>query len=198
MSLAPHLGQAFSLGLCLILATLQGAQGLANCPNGCECDDDTLMVNCGEGTLDVLPIALNPAIQRLVIKNNKLKTIDSSMQFYAQLTFLDLSFNDMLTIPERSFSYHAKLQELHLDHNKIGQVSNKTFLGLSTISVLNLRGNLIAELEVSGYGVQRAGSNPQNYRLTPDGGDAMRLHCSCQIQWKSKSQAILNSNGKSI
>jgi len=51
---------------------------------------------------------------------------------------------------------------------------------------------------VSGYGVQRAGSNPQNYRLTPNGGDAMRLHCSCQIQWKSKSQAILNSNGKSI
>lgn len=149
MSLAPHLGQAFSLCLCLclVLATLPVALGLANCPNGCECDDDTLMVNCGEGTLDVLPIALNPAIQRLVIKNNKLKTIDSSMQFYAQLTFLDLSFNDMLTIPERSFAYHAKLQELHLDHNKIGQVSNKTFLGLSTISVLNLRGNLIAELE---------------------------------------------------
>ncbi|KAH8239709.1 hypothetical protein KR032_007171, partial [Drosophila birchii] len=146
MSLAHQLG--LFLGLCLVLlARLQMARGLANCPTGCECDDDTLMVNCGEGTLDVLPIALNPAIQRLVIKNNKLKTIDSSMQFYAQLTFLDLSFNDMVSIPERSFAYHAKLQELHLDHNKIGQVSNRTFQGLATISVLNLRGNLIAELE---------------------------------------------------
>ncbi|BFF96964.1 carboxypeptidase N subunit 2 [Drosophila madeirensis] len=135
------------LVLVVLVGLLQPTNGLANCPNGCECDDDTLMVNCGEGRLDVLPIALNPAIQRLVIKNNKLKTIDSSMQFYAQLTFLDLSFNDMVTIPERSFAYHAKLQELHLNHNKIGQVSNKTFTGLSTISVLNLRGNLIAELE---------------------------------------------------
>ncbi|KAH8408055.1 hypothetical protein KR222_002616 [Zaprionus bogoriensis] len=132
--------------LMLALLAMQ-ANGLANCPNGCECDDDTLMVNCGVGTLDVLPIALNPSIQRLVIKNNKLKTIDSSMQFYTQLTFLDLSFNDMVSIPERSFAYHVKLQELHLDHNKIGQVTNKTFTGLTTISVLNLRGNLIAELE---------------------------------------------------
>lgn len=148
MSFANLLGQTLGL-LLLVLATVHvpGARGLANCPNGCECDDDTLMVNCGEGSLDVLPIALNPAIQRLVIKNNKLKTIDSSMQFYTQLTFLELSFNDMVTIPELSFKYHAKLQELHLDHNKIGQVSNKTFQGLSTISVLNLRGNLIAELE---------------------------------------------------
>ncbi|KAL7734326.1 hypothetical protein ACLKA6_010663 [Drosophila palustris] len=131
----------------LLVLLVPSTNGLANCPNGCECDDETLMVNCGVGTLDVLPIALNPSIQRLVIKNNKLKTIDSSMQFYSQLTFLDLSFNDMVTIPERSFAYHAKLQELHLNHNKIGQVSNKTFTGLTTISVLNLRGNLIAELE---------------------------------------------------
>ncbi|KAH8339258.1 hypothetical protein KR074_009124 [Drosophila pseudoananassae] len=148
MSFANLLGQSLGL-LLLVLAAVHvpSARGLANCPNGCECDDDTLMVNCGEGSLDVLPIALNPAIQRLVIKNNKLKTIDSSMQFYTQLTFLELSFNDMVSIPELSFKYHAKLQELHLDHNKIGQVSNKTFQGLSTISVLNLRGNLIAELE---------------------------------------------------
>ncbi|KAH8307278.1 hypothetical protein KR044_008916 [Drosophila immigrans] len=133
--------------LSLLLLLVVPTNGLANCPNGCECDDETLMVNCGVGTLDVLPIALNPSIQRLVIKNNKLKTIDSSMQFYSHLQFLDLSFNDMVTIPERSFTYHARLQQLHLNHNKIGQVNNKTFTGLTTMSVLNLRGNLIAELE---------------------------------------------------
>lgn len=137
----------FLLLLPTLLGLLVPTNGLANCPNGCECDDETLKVNCGVGTLDVLPIALNPSIQRLVIKNNKLKTIDSSMQFYSQLQFLDLSYNDMVTIPERSFAYHAKLLELHLNHNKIGQVTNKTFTGLTTITVLNLRGNLIAELE---------------------------------------------------
>ncbi|KAI8117321.1 Leucine-rich repeat neuronal protein 2 [Lucilia cuprina] len=123
------------------------ANALANCPNGCQCDDDTLVVKCGEGTLDVLPIALNPSIQRLIIKNNKIKTIDSSIQFYAELTFLDLSYNDLVTIPQRTFAFQRKLQELHLNHNKIGQINNKTLSGLSAVTVLNLRGNLLAELE---------------------------------------------------
>lgn len=118
-------------------------QGLANCPQGCKCDDRTLVVNCGEGQLDVLPIALNPSIQRLVIKNNKIKTIDSSIQFYAELVYLDLSINHLFNIPARTFFYQKKLEELHLNHNKIGSISNKTFVGLSSLTVLNLRGNFL-------------------------------------------------------
>ncbi|XP_020817386.1 insulin-like growth factor-binding protein complex acid labile subunit [Drosophila serrata] len=131
-----------------ILASMgvEPAAGLANCPPGCQCDDNTLVVQCGEGQLDVLPIALNPSIQRLVIKSNKIKTIDSSIQFYAELTFLDLSSNHLMTIPQRTFAYQKKLQEVHLNHNKIGQISNKTFIGLSAVTVLNLRGNQISEL----------------------------------------------------
>lgn len=136
------------LSLCLVAVPVNA---LANCPNGCQCDDDTLVVKCGEGTLDVLPIALNPSIQRLVIKNNKIKTIDSSIQFYAELTFLDLSFNDLVTIPPKTFAFQRKLQELHLNHNKIGQISNKTLTGLMSVTVLNLRGNLLAELEDSTF-----------------------------------------------
>ncbi|KAH8372180.1 hypothetical protein KR093_010472 [Drosophila rubida] len=136
------------LSICLAIASLGlgHVAGLANCPPGCQCDDNTLVVQCGEGQLDVLPIALNPSIQRLVIKNNKIKTIDSSIQFYAELTFLDLSQNHLMTIPQRTFAYQKKLQEVHLNHNKIGQISNKTFIGLSAVTVLNLRGNLISEL----------------------------------------------------
>ncbi|XP_067647517.1 leucine-rich repeat and immunoglobulin-like domain containing-NOGO receptor-interacting protein 4 [Eurosta solidaginis] len=132
--------------LFLLLLLLTTASGLANCPPGCQCDDNTLVVQCGEGQLDVLPIALNPSIQRLVIRNNKIKTIDSSIQFYAELTFLDLSSNHLMTIPQRTFAYQKKLQEVHLNDNKIGAISNKTFIGLSAVTVLNLRGNLISEL----------------------------------------------------
>ncbi|XP_036671733.3 carboxypeptidase N subunit 2 [Drosophila suzukii] len=136
------------VGIWCILASIgvEPAAGLANCPPGCQCDDNTLVVQCGEGQLDVLPIALNPSIQRLVIKSNKIKTIDSSIQFYAELTFLDLSSNHLMTIPQRTFAYQKKLQEVHLNHNKIGQISNKTFIGLSAVTVLNLRGNQISEL----------------------------------------------------
>lgn len=119
---------------------------LSYCPMGCVCDDETLVVKCDEGHLDVLPIALNPSIQRLVIKNNKIKIIDSSIQFYAELNFLDLSYNHLFSIPQKTFIYQKKLRELHLSHNKISFISNNTFMGLSELTVLNLRGNFLDEL----------------------------------------------------
>lgn len=129
-----------------LLAWKSGAAALANCPSGCNCNDDTLVVVCEESRLDVLPIALNPSIQRLIIRNNKIKTIDSSMQFYAELQHLDLSQNQLVNIPIKSFVYQRKLQELHLNHNKISSVNNNTFQGLNALTVLNLKRNFLEEL----------------------------------------------------
>ncbi|EAT36184.1 AAEL011717-PA [Aedes aegypti] len=132
----------------LIVALLapQMTDAVSFCPNRCVCDDVKLHVTCGEGELDVLPIALNPAIQRLVIKFNRIKAIDSSIQFYSELTMLDLSYNHLLGVPERIFMYQKQLLQLHLNNNKIGVFSNKTFHGLEELRVLNLRGNFINEL----------------------------------------------------
>lgn len=128
----------------LIVVCFEWADGkFANCPSGCSCDDKTLVVKCGEGQLDVLPIALNPSIQRLIIKNNKIKSIYSSLQFYAQLVYLDLSINHLLTIPSKTFNHQKKLEELHLNHNKISAIGNETFDGLTSLTVLNLRGNFL-------------------------------------------------------
>ncbi|XP_065073619.1 chondroadherin-like protein [Ochlerotatus camptorhynchus] len=120
--------------------------GLDNCPPQCQCDDDTLEVTCKEGNLDVLPIALNPSLQRLSIRNNKLKTIDSSMQFYTELTFLDLSYNHLFNMWPGTFANQKKLVELHLNHNKVGSITNRTFMGLESLLILNLRGNFLDEL----------------------------------------------------
>ncbi|PZC85998.1 hypothetical protein B5X24_HaOG214363 [Helicoverpa armigera] len=129
-----------------LLASRSGAAALANCPGGCNCNDETLVVVCEESRLDVLPIALNPSIQRLIIRNNKIKTIDSSMQFYAELQHLDLSQNHLVNIPTKSFAYQRKLQELHLNHNKLSSVTNTTFQGLNQLTVLNLKRNFLEEL----------------------------------------------------
>ncbi|XP_061381998.1 leucine-rich repeat-containing G-protein coupled receptor 5-like [Danaus plexippus] len=135
------------LMICLQLLTWgSGASALANCPGGCICNDDTLVVVCEESRLDVLPIALNPSIQRLIIRNNKIKTIDSSMQFYTELQHLDLSQNHLVSIPMKNFAYQRKLQELHLNHNKISSVTNTTFQGLNSLTVLNLKRNFLEEL----------------------------------------------------
>ncbi|XP_062561459.1 insulin-like growth factor-binding protein complex acid labile subunit [Armigeres subalbatus] len=142
------LSQPAQLGLItvLLIGALVVPFGKAGCPPRCQCDDDTLEVVCGEGLLDVLPIVLNPSVQRLTIRNNKIRALDSSIQFYSELTFLDLSYNHVFNMPPRTFFYQKKLTELHLNHNKVGSISNKTFTGLESLAILNLRGNFLDEL----------------------------------------------------
>ncbi|XP_037938365.1 TLR4 interactor with leucine rich repeats-like [Teleopsis dalmanni] len=139
---------AFSLALLLFA---NAVCSLVSCLPECHCDDKTLVVYCDEGNLDVLPITLNPFIQRLIIQKNKIKTIDSSIQFYSELTHLDLSSNHLMAIPQRTFAYQRNLLELNLSNNKVGEISNKTFIGLSSVTILNLRGNLITELQESTF-----------------------------------------------
>ena len=129
----------------ILLGLLTSVQGLG-CPGGCTCNDDTFVVECEKSKLDVFPIALNPAIQRLVLKNNKIKTVDAALHFYRDLQYLDLSNNHLVSIPSESFALQEKLQELHLNKNKLSSVNNKTFQGLRSLTVLNLRENFLEEL----------------------------------------------------
>ncbi|KAL1380320.1 hypothetical protein pipiens_014294 [Culex pipiens pipiens] len=129
-----------------VVALVPMIGAISYCPNSCTCDDEKLHVTCGEGELDVLPIALNPSIRRLVIKFHRIRSIDSSIQFYTELTMLDLSYNHLLSIPEQIFMYQKKLLQLHLNNNKIGSLSNKTFTGLTELRVLNLRGNFLDQV----------------------------------------------------
>lgn len=124
---------------------------LANCPNGCDCNDDILEVACNETNLDVLPIALNPSIKKLVMRKNKIKSIESSIQFYPELEYLDLSENHLLKLLSKTFQYQRKLIELNLRQNKISHLEADTFQGLEMLQILNLRGNLIDELKDNAF-----------------------------------------------
>lgn len=124
---------------------------LANCPNGCDCDDDTLVVTCNETNLDVLPIALNPSIKKLIMRKNKIRSIESSIQFYPDLEFFDLSENHLLKLLSKTFQYQKKLIELNLRQNKISHIETDTFQGLEMLQILNLRGNLIDELKDNAF-----------------------------------------------
>jgi Leucine-rich repeat (LRR) protein len=133
---------------CLVLLTLTNwAIGLALCPAGCSCEDDRLLVRCHDGNnLDILPITLNPSTERLIIKFNSIKIIDSSIQFYSELRLLDLSNNQIYLTEDKIFIYQVKLLQLHLNNNKISDINNNTFKGLVKLETLNLRGNFIMEL----------------------------------------------------
>ena len=133
-----------------LLATCLGSHmidALANCPAGCLCNDEILEVMCEDkANLEVLPIALNPSIRKLIIKNNKIRTIDSSVQFYPELEHLDLGNNHLFNLRTRTFDFQRHLKEMHLNNNKIGSIENSTFTGLQELRILNLRGNYIEEL----------------------------------------------------
>lgn len=133
---------------CLVLLTLTNwAIGLTLCPAACRCEDERLLVRCHDGNnLDILPITLNPSTERLIIKFNSIKIIDSSIQFYSELRLLDLSNNQIYLAEDKIFIYQNKLLQLHLNNNKISQINNNTFKGLTRLETLNLRGNFIMEL----------------------------------------------------
>ncbi|KAL1491676.1 hypothetical protein ABEB36_012236 [Hypothenemus hampei] len=136
----------FTLLIVTFLQELAHAGGIPGCPTGCMCNDETFVVQCEHSKLDVIPITLNPAIQRLVLRNNKIKTVDAAFQFYRDLQYVDLSYNHLVNIPTKSFLHQEKLQELHLNKNKLSSVTNKTFQGLKSLTVLNLRENFLEEL----------------------------------------------------
>lgn len=146
----PRRGATISAGLLhlLVLASLFALGTAAICPNGCICDDDNLVVSCIGANLDVIPIALNPSIQRIVLKENRIKIVDAAaFQFYGDLKNVDLSSNHLFTIPNGSFDAQKQLVELHLRHNKISALTEKTFQGLKSLTVLNLRDNYLESLK---------------------------------------------------
>lgn len=136
----------FGLVLTCCTLLLPVARAVAFCPQGCTCDDETLVVSCIEANLDVIPITLNPAIQRLVLKFNRVKSVDAAFQFYGELQYVDLSHNHLVSIKSRSFEAQKKLVEFHLNHNRMSQITNKTFEGLKQLKVLSLRGNFLEDL----------------------------------------------------
>ncbi|VEN48257.1 unnamed protein product [Callosobruchus maculatus] len=96
----------------LLLLLVPAACGIG-CPPGCECNDDTFVVQCVHGRLDVIPITLNPAIQRLVLKSNRIRSVDSALQFYRDLRYIDLSSNHLVSIPSGNFLYQERFKITH-------------------------------------------------------------------------------------
>lgn len=142
----------FQVTVIVLLAGLYSLPTVsAVCPSGCNCDDENLHVNCENANLDIVPITLNPSIQRLVLKSNRIRSVDSGLKFYHELNYVDLSHNHLVRIQPGSFGSQAKLVQLHLNSNKISQLSNSTFGGLhgpmNALAVLNLQNNLIDTID---------------------------------------------------
>ena len=92
--------------------------------------------------------------------------LDDSFQFYEALVDLDLSFNRITLILDKSFIsqvirqsqteliqagldwkiFQAKLLRLYLDHNSIENLSGETLFGLESLNYLTLSHNSLGQL----------------------------------------------------
>ena len=66
----------------------------------------------------------------LILWENHFQTVDASLKLYPELTLLDLSFNQVMSVPARAFSSQKKLIELRMNDNEIGEIHQRTFAGL--------------------------------------------------------------------
>nr|XP_009859911.2 slit homolog 1 protein-like [Ciona intestinalis] len=114
-----------TLNLTHVLVTLLVLTPLiiANCPNGCECEDTT--VTCK------LPSAR--AVPKLRIPRNTTK--------------LDLSGNNILNVPRDSFKHLPNLEEINLDGNKIYFLEDGAFDNCPNLRVISLEENNLHMIE---------------------------------------------------
>ncbi|XP_043205622.1 insulin-like growth factor-binding protein complex acid labile subunit [Amphibalanus amphitrite] len=132
--------------LLLPLAALLSAVA-AFCPPRCECDDITLTADCTGAQLDSFPITLNPRLRRLILVDNAIRRLDTSMvSSYTHLEFLDMRRNGMLSVQANSFERQQRLLELRLGQNQLGQLEEGVFNGLRRLRVLDLSANQLREV----------------------------------------------------
>jgi len=121
------------------------------CPTQCVCDDTALQTTCIHTSLQVMPMTLNPSLKVLILKHNNFHTVDASLSFYSDLEYLDITSNNLATLPDRAFSTQRVLVKLMISRNKISQLRERTFSGLAKLQVLHLEENLITRLPCRGF-----------------------------------------------
>ncbi|KAI2799198.1 Protein-hormone receptor [Blomia tropicalis] len=86
-------------------------------------------------------------IKSLVLILNQIRHLPTSLPLCTELRVLDLSNNQLHTIPERAFIGQGKLIDLGLGHNQIETIENEAFIGLVSLKVLNLENNQIVHID---------------------------------------------------
>ncbi|XP_059482701.1 leucine-rich repeat and immunoglobulin-like domain containing-NOGO receptor-interacting protein 4 isoform X3 [Neocloeon triangulifer] len=130
----------------LFLGSLAGAM----CPPRCECDDAALVVSCEDAQLEVLPIQLNPEVETVRLRGNRIASLEFSMAFYTRLRSLDVSANVLQNLGPGLFQDQRRLMELNVSNNAITMISPEAFSGLTDLRALDLSSNQITSASEGG------------------------------------------------
>lgn len=127
-------------------------------------------------------------LQHLILNNNQLGHIHvKAFEDPAPaLEDLDLSYNNLVSLPWDSIRQMVNLHQLSLDHNLLDFIPKGTFTGLERLSRLDLTSNRLQKLPPDPIFVNAQNSEilttPYAPQLTLSlGGNP--LHCNCELLW---------------
>ncbi|XP_038664464.1 carboxypeptidase N subunit 2-like [Scyliorhinus canicula] len=85
-----------------------------------------------------------PQLDTLFLKSNQLKILpETGFDQLFRLDVLDLSNNDLCSLPSRFFNNHRNLTDLRLDSNKLRNLAATSFSHLHNLQYLTMSGNSI-------------------------------------------------------
>lgn len=137
----------------LVLTILSSTQAEKSCSIAQYMKTNSTIVNLdsqGCTTFFSEPCNKTEKVTKLVLTNNKIKSITSSMfTCLRNLKKLHLEHNSVTKIQSDSFSGLSQLSQLYLDNNSVTEIAEKAFDNCS-LTTLHLANNKLTELPVFG------------------------------------------------
>ncbi|XP_052772750.1 protein slit-like isoform X2 [Mya arenaria] len=152
------------------------------CPAKCTCKGTE--VRCSRQGLTAIPSGIPLDTTELYLDANLITDVDSEADDVIseigrlrKLIKLDLSNNQILTLPPRLFNNLTHLSTLILAYNKLQCVSDTSFSKLTELRILSLHGNNLSSIP---YGAFNDLTSLTHLAL---GGNP--LYCDCELKWLS-------------
>ncbi|XP_019626961.1 PREDICTED: uncharacterized protein LOC109471919 isoform X1 [Branchiostoma belcheri] len=123
-----------------LLLLVAAAEDVSACPNGCTCDEVTVI--CNEKGLTKVPTGIPAATTYLNLGNNRIKKIEASdFRNLNNLQHLYLDSNDITQIDPEAFRGLSRLTTLQLMNNGLITVSQRLFDHTPSLRTVSLKGN---------------------------------------------------------
>ena len=140
------------LTILVIVTTVYVLEVSGMCPRGCICDDLKLTTICGsDAHLEYVPHTLNPALKELLLYDNHIRGIKSSLSVYRNLQLLDISRNQLSSLGEHNFLDNSGIETIVLKSNVLTSIENNTFNGLTSLKRMYLNDNKLFELNANAF-----------------------------------------------
>ncbi|XP_072307480.1 matrix-remodeling-associated protein 5 [Eucyclogobius newberryi] len=119
----------------------------APCPRSCACPQPTEL-HCTFRSLPFVPNNINHNVERINLGFNSISRLsEKSFSGLTKLELLLIHGNDLNSLPDGAFKDLSALQMLKLSYNKLLEVNRHTFLGLWLLARLHLDHNSLESLD---------------------------------------------------